>query len=199
MNSADRRARIVDAAAELFIAHGYAGVSMEDVVTAVGGSKSTLYRYFTDKTELFRAAVEGRIGRLSEPLRSFQPGGDVTATLRKFGRYLADIVLAPEAIALHRLVQSEAERIPGPGETFLEHAPAVGNAILGRYLAELCGQGVLELEDPVLAAGQLFQAMLGGLQMRMLMNPAAPPTRKEVERSIATAVEIFLNGAKTRT
>lgn len=186
-------------AAELFIAHGYAGVSMEDVITAVGGSKSTLYRYFPDKTELFRAAVESRIEELSRPLRTFHPSTkDVAATLKKYGRHFADIVLDPGAIALHRLVQSEAERIEGLGETFLERAPVAGNRILGGYLAELCEAGVLELADPVLAAGQLFQAMLGELQTRMLMNPTAPPSRAEVDRNLTTAITIFLDGARPR-
>ena len=195
-NSADRRARIAGAAAELFLARGYAGVTMEDVVTEVGGSKATLYRYFPDKTELFRAAVELRIGELSEPLRTFRPGHrDVAATLRKFGRHFADIVLNPAAIKLHRLIQSEAERIPGPGRIFLELGPATGNAILGSYLAQLCREGKLELADPVLSAGQLFHAMLGEFQTRMLMDPAARPSRREVDRAIATAVQTFLHGA----
>ena len=55
---------------------------------------------------------------------------------------------------------------------------------------------MLELADPVLAATQLFQAMLGALQMRMLMNPTAPPSHREVDRNIATAVAIFLDGAR---
>jgi len=36
------------------MADGYAGVSMDDVQSKVGGSKSTLYRHFADKMDLFK-------------------------------------------------------------------------------------------------------------------------------------------------
>lgn len=182
------------------MANGYAGVSMDDVLAAVGGSKSTLYRYFTDKTALFRSAVEMLIDERSAPLRSFHPSGtDVVETLKEFGRHFAAVVLEPGAIALHRLVTSEAERVAGLGQTFFDHGPVTGNAILGSYLRDLCEAGVIDLPDPVLAAGQLFQAMLGTLQMRMLMNAGERPTQAEVDESITTAVAIFLNGVRSHS
>jgi len=198
VDSQDRRSRILLAAAALFLEKGYAGVSMEDVLSEVGGSKSTLYRYFTDKTALFRAAVEMLIDERSRPLRTFQPGdSDAAETLREYGRHFADIVLAPGAIALHRLVTAEAERVPGLGQTFYEHGPAFGNALMGDYLRGLCEAGVIEVPDPMLASAQLYQAMLGALQMRLLINAPAP-SPAETELSIANAVETFLNGALPR-
>lgn len=200
VDSGDRRSRMLHAAAKLFIANGYAGVSMEDVLSAVGGSKSTLYRYFSDKTDLFKSAVEMMIDELSEPLRSFHPSGtDVAATLKDFGRHFAAMVLDPKAIALHRLVASEAERVAGLGQTFFEHGPAGGHAIMGSYLRGLCEEGVIDVPDPILAAAQLFQAMLGTLQMRLLMNTADAPTPDEVDASITSAVDTFLHGAQTNT
>ncbi len=196
----DRRNRMLRVAAQLFVTHGYAGVSMAEVGAVVGGSKSTLYRYFADKTELFRAAVQMKIDELSGPLRAFRPGtADVAATLEQFGHHFAAIVLDPEAIALHRLVESEAVRIAGIGQTFLENGPFDGIAIMGNYLRGLCEAGVIDVADPMLASGQLFQAMLGTLQMRLLMNADAGPTRAEVEASISQAVRTFLHGTSSRT
>jgi TetR/AcrR family transcriptional repressor of mexJK operon len=183
------------------MANGYAGVSMDDVQSGVGGSKATLYRYFTDKTDLFKSAVEMMIDQRSEPLRSFHPSDtdDVAETLKDFGRHFAAIVLDPGAIALHRLVTSEAERVTGLGQTFFEHGPTAGNAIMGSYLRTLCEMGVIDVADPILSASQLFQAMLGGLQMRMLMKADGRPTPEEIDSSISTAVDTFLNGAFPRT
>ena len=171
VDSEDRRARILRAAAALFIQHGYAGVSMDDVLAAVGGSKSTLYRYFADKVDLFRSSVEMMIDERSRPLKTFRPGdSDIAATLREFGHYFATIVLEPEAIALHRLVTSEAERVEGIGKTFFEHGPATGQAIMGSYLRDQRDAGVIDLPDPLLASAQLYEAMLGDLQRRLLVN-----------------------------
>lgn len=196
----ERRTRILLAAAELFTAAGYAGVSMDDVQSRVGGSKSTLYRHFADKTDLFRSAVEMMIDERNRPVLDFRPGeGDPQTTLTEFGRHFARIVLDPGAIAVHRLVVAEAERVPGLGQAFFEHGPQRGIAALGGHLRELAESGAIEVADPVLAAAQLYQAMLGSLQMRLLVNADASPTPDEVEASIASAVATFLAATRPRT
>jgi AcrR family transcriptional regulator len=192
-----RRARILREASALFMKNGYNGVSMGDVLAAVGGSKSTLYRYFTDKTDLFRSAVEMLIDERNQPLSSFHPSGtDPAETLREFGHHFAAIVLDPGAIELHRLVTAEADRVAGLGQAFYQHGPVVGHAILGSYLHTLSEAGVIAVPDPVLAAAQLYMAMLGSLQMRMLMNTTDKPTPAEIETSITTAVDTFLRGTQ---
>lgn len=199
MDSEDRRARILRAAAGLFMEYGYAGVSMDDVLAEVGGSKSTLYRYFADKTELFRSAVEMLIDGMSEPVRAFRPtSSDVGETLRELGRHFAALVLQPGAIALHRLVTAEAERVSGLGEVFFQHGPAAGDAVIARVLRSQVEAGALDVPDPDLAAAQLYQAMLGELQMRLLVNASARPTPEEIDASISTAVDTFLNGTRCR-
>jgi TetR/AcrR family transcriptional regulator, mexJK operon transcriptional repressor len=196
----DRRSRILRAAADLFMTHGYAGVSMDDVLAAVGGSKSTLYRYFTDKTDLFRSAVEMLIDGLSTPVRTFEPtSSDVTETLVELGRHFAALVLQPRAIALHRLVTAEAERVSGLGEVFFQHGPAAGDAVIARVLRSQIDAGVIAVRDVDMASAQLYQAMVGELQMRLLVNATVRPTPDEIERSISTAVDTFLNGALRRT
>ncbi len=50
-------ARIVDAARELFLEHGYSKVSASEIAEAVGISKKTLYREFTTKDDILRAVV----------------------------------------------------------------------------------------------------------------------------------------------
>jgi TetR/AcrR family transcriptional repressor of mexJK operon len=195
----DRRSRILRAAAALFLERGYGGVSMADVQAAVGGSKSTLYQHFAAKSDLFGSAVEMLIDDWSGPLRAFRPdAADIAGTLTDFGRDLADIVLAPEAIALHRLITAEAERVNGIGRTFVEYGPDRAHALLADYLRALCEAGALTLPDPVLAAAQLCNAMICGPQLRLLLH-AGPPTFDEVEAGISHAVTIFLHGALPRT
>ena len=196
----DRRTAILRAAGRLFIKDGFSGVTMEDLLAEVGGSKATLYRYFSDKTELFQLAVEALLDERSAPLRSFTPTDpDAASTLKALGEHFADLVLHPVAIALHRLVTAEAERVPGLGQAFFDHGPAVGQAILGNYLTELADAGVVRLADAHTAGAQLYQAMLGDLQMRLLTNSPSRPTPVEVKNSIAMAVDIFLNGTLPRS
>ncbi|WP_158890688.1 TetR/AcrR family transcriptional regulator [Amycolatopsis anabasis] len=51
------RERIVESAAELMFRRGVAGTSLDDIRAATGVSKSQLYHYFADKTELVHAVV----------------------------------------------------------------------------------------------------------------------------------------------
>jgi AcrR family transcriptional regulator len=51
------RTRIVEAARELFLEHGYSKVSASEIAGAVGISKKTLYREFATKEDILRAVV----------------------------------------------------------------------------------------------------------------------------------------------
>ena len=58
--SAERRRQIVDAAFELFAAHGYRGASLQDVADRVGLSQTGLLHYFPSKRELLIAVLAKR-------------------------------------------------------------------------------------------------------------------------------------------
>lgn len=182
------------------MAKGYAGASMDEVQSRVGGSKSTLYRHFADKLDLFRAAVEMMIDERNRPVLDFKPRpGDAQSTLTDFGRHFADLALAPDAIALHRLVVSEAERVPGLGQTFLDQALNRSIEALAAHLRDLHDARVIIVPNPLLAASQLYEAMLGSLQMRLLINAVPTPTPDEIDGSIAAAIATFLAAARPRS
>src|SRR6476619_5097403 len=52
-----RRERIVRAAAPLFLKKGYDNVSIDEIISVVGGSKATIYAWFGGKEGLFEAVV----------------------------------------------------------------------------------------------------------------------------------------------
>jgi TetR/AcrR family transcriptional regulator, transcriptional repressor for nem operon len=54
----ETRQRIVEAAADLIYARGAAGVSLDELRGATSTSKSQLYHYFHDKSDLVHAVVE---------------------------------------------------------------------------------------------------------------------------------------------
>jgi TetR/AcrR family transcriptional regulator, transcriptional repressor for nem operon len=56
------RQRILDATCDLVFERGVAGVSVDDVLEATGTSKSQLYHYFADRSDLIRSVV-GRQGQ----------------------------------------------------------------------------------------------------------------------------------------
>ncbi len=56
-----RPQELLAAALDLFVERGYASTRLEDVARRAGVSKGTLYLYFTNKEELFKAVVRENI------------------------------------------------------------------------------------------------------------------------------------------
>ena len=54
----NKKELILDAAAKMFARKGFAGTVMEDISTAAGVAKGTLYAYFPSKADLFFALFE---------------------------------------------------------------------------------------------------------------------------------------------
>jgi AcrR family transcriptional regulator len=71
------RARICEAARELFFRQGYAATTFEQIAVAVGARRTTLYSHFRDKAEILEAIAEdyhaglrALVGRLPGPVPS---------------------------------------------------------------------------------------------------------------------------------
>lgn len=60
----DRRAAILNAAQEVFAEYGFHRAKVETIAERASIAKGTIYLYFPSKTELLRALVEERMGRL---------------------------------------------------------------------------------------------------------------------------------------
>lgn len=70
-----RPQELLDAALALFVERGYAATRLDDVAARAGVSKGTLYLYFENKEELFKAVVRANLvsalaerGRLRGPV-----------------------------------------------------------------------------------------------------------------------------------
>ncbi len=67
--AAERRAAIMDAAMEEFVARGFAATRLDDIARRAGVAKGTIYLHFKDKEsmfeELIRTAIVPLVGRLA--------------------------------------------------------------------------------------------------------------------------------------
>jgi AcrR family transcriptional regulator len=60
------RARLLDAAAEVFARHGYERATIDEIARAAGLSKGSVYWNFASKEELFLALLDERVDRPAE-------------------------------------------------------------------------------------------------------------------------------------
>ena len=114
----DTRAAIVESAFRLFIARGYEGASMADLVTATGLSKGAVYHHFRDKGALYDAAIGHFFLRFfgtdEAPVPAADEGlGAVLDDLCVGYARLMDAVSAvvPDRIAYYRFVFSILPRV----------------------------------------------------------------------------------------
>jgi AcrR family transcriptional regulator len=82
----ETRDKILDAARELFIAEGYAGVSMRRVAEKIEYSPTAIYVHFADKEELFRELCHQDYARLAEVFQSSAVSSDPLERLREVGK-----------------------------------------------------------------------------------------------------------------
>ena len=92
---AERSDAILHAAARLFAARGYSGVSLEDLGAAVGVSGPAVYRHFENKQALLGAILVGVSQRLRAGGRAVvEAGGAPEEQLRAIIAYHVDFALA---------------------------------------------------------------------------------------------------------
>jgi AcrR family transcriptional regulator len=90
-----RRAQLLDAARETFVAQGYHAAAMDDIAERAGVSKPVLYQHFPSKLDLYVALLDQTCDTVVEAVRDALNSTDdnkqrVTATIEVFYAYVAD-------------------------------------------------------------------------------------------------------------
>jgi AcrR family transcriptional regulator len=88
VTSAETRARLLRAAADVFAAHGYDGTRVADIAAAAGVSNSALYAHFGSKAELLVASLRAHGERVLADLLAADPARPVADLLLQAGRGL---------------------------------------------------------------------------------------------------------------
>ena len=195
--SASKRRAIVDAATTLFLRNGYRGTSMDEIAALAAVSKQTVYKHFADKERLFSEIVTGTVGEISDPVHAavleLEDSGDVEADLRGLASALLRLVMQPRILQLRRLVIGEAGRFPELGRVFYEQGPGRTIAALATVFERLAERGVLQLDDPHVAAAHFnWLVMSSPLNRAMLLGEDRPPARAELDRYADAGVRAFL-------
>lgn len=89
-----RRRQLLDAAQQVFVAHGFHGASMDEIAEVAEVSKPVLYQHFPGKRELYLALLDAHMHEFSTLLqRAIDSTRDnkmrVSATIRAYYEYIA--------------------------------------------------------------------------------------------------------------
>jgi TetR/AcrR family transcriptional regulator, mexJK operon transcriptional repressor len=115
---------ILAAAKRAFLAAGFGAVSMDTIAREAGVSKATVYAHFGSKEELFGAVIERECEQYFDRFSAGElDTRDVRASLMILGRRFLELILSPDAIALHRIIVGEVTRFPMLGEVVWRAGP----------------------------------------------------------------------------
>lgn len=191
-DSAKRR-QIVEGARSVFLAHGFDAASMGEIAKVAGVSKGTLYVYFKDKDELFKAIVERECLIQAEGIFDFDTANpDVAGTLTRTGVAYVHALCAPSRQAPLRAVIAIADRMPNIGRTFYETGPAIGLGKMRAYLEAQVAAGRLEIPDCEIAAAQFIEMCQALLFKPVLFNFAPTPPLERIQYVVNMAVRTFM-------
>jgi AcrR family transcriptional regulator len=104
--------RILDAAAHVFLEHGFRGASVDEIAEAACAGKPSIYARFPSKQALFTAVVERLVRRNTNFEAISCAGGSTEERLRALASVILARVLTPETIGLIRVAVAEARRFP---------------------------------------------------------------------------------------
>ncbi len=121
-----RHEQILAAAFEVFAAHGYEAARIDDVARQAGIAKGTIYLYFRDKEQLFRAMVRSLVQRRFDAIAgSFQ--GTAEQLLRELlSRMYSQVVRNEKVRSILRLLIAEGGRFPQLTEIYHREIIAPG-------------------------------------------------------------------------
>jgi TetR/AcrR family transcriptional repressor of mexJK operon len=194
---------ILQAARTVFLRNGYLGTSVDEIAALAAVSKQTVYKHFADKERLFTEIVISTVNEASDQVSnevfSVQDTGDVEADLRDLARRQLALVIQPRILQLRRLVIGEVARFPELGQAFYDQGPGRTIAALAATFERLAERGLLQLDDPFLAAAHFNWLIMSiPLNRAMLLGDDEPPAPADLDRYADTGVRVFLAAYGTR-
>jgi TetR/AcrR family transcriptional regulator, mexJK operon transcriptional repressor len=185
----ENRERVLRAATDSFLAHGY-GSSVDEIARRAGVAKQTVYSHFPSKDALFKAVANG----LAHSVLVELEGGDPRAALMRFALAYRERALGPQGIATFRTVLPEVPRFKAIARSMYANTMGAMVERLAQYLAMAMKDGRLRRDDPELAA-EMFLSMLAGVDRVKRLFCVVNGIDND-ERRTARIVDTFLRAYK---
>jgi AcrR family transcriptional regulator len=193
-----RKGEVLDTALEVFLERGYELATVDQIATAAGASKRTLYAHYDDKTALFKAAVQRAIERYAVEAEKLMviESDDLEETLTSLARMRLGHVMSPVGQRLQRIINAEAYRFPEIFGSAYEQGTKPLVDFLAGVLQRHAAAGSLDIDDPERTA-RVFLSMVVGGPARAIASGRIIG-KDEIEERVRFSVRLFLKGALTR-
>jgi AcrR family transcriptional regulator len=181
--AAETRRRVLAAAHELFVSHGYVATTVDDIAAAAGVSRPTVFVSVGGKPELLKQLRDVVLAGDDEPIamprrKMFQEvwdAPDAASALRLFARNMRAIYL--RAADVEHVLQSAAHVDPEL-RPLAEQAHVQRRYGCGLLVASLRGKGALRAGLSERAAGDVVFALASPDTFRLLVRQSGWSPRR---------------------
>jgi AcrR family transcriptional regulator len=190
-----RPQELLAAALDLFVERGFASTRLEDVAKRAGVSKGTLYLYFENKEDLFKAVVRNSIVPVI---------GEAEVSIAAFNGHSADLLRnvihswwqrigATKASGIVKLVMAEAGNFPELAQFYQDEVITRGTNMIRSMLERAIERGEFRPINVVQMAQVLVAPMLTLITWK---HSVAPCDRGELDPSafLNTFLDMVLYG-----
>jgi TetR/AcrR family transcriptional repressor of mexJK operon len=186
------RERILDAASDVFLECGFEQTSTAEIARRARISKRELYSHFADKRSLLAAVItELQTSIQSQMDVRWSSSEDMQTVLRKSAVAIFDFILSERFGKLVRIVAAESYHDPAVARQFFELGPLAGRKATARYLKAKMEEGKLRKADPIKAADDFLDLVVGAQVMTAVILGQVDPAARKRDH-IRHSVGVFL-------
>jgi AcrR family transcriptional regulator len=176
---------VISAAMKVFWRHGYSASSIDELSTAMGLSRSSIYKRFGDKDGLFQEVLSTYAERVSKRMSAVQAGTKREQLEALFHEFLpCDGKTARPAGCMLARSCTEMADLPPASQAVAREGLMSQRAILSRILCEAVASGELASSSDIDGLSWHF---LGVLHATMNL-PQAGATSGELRRAVELAM-----------
>jgi AcrR family transcriptional regulator len=169
----DRPREICAAALELFAEKGFAAAKLDEIAKRAGVSKGTLYLYFKDKEQLFRAVVRNTVAPNVEMLRTslVQTGLPFAELIRLFMSKFVDVTERVPVGSVAKMVISESRNFPELAKVWHDEVVFKALGTVTALIEMAQAKGEVRAGEARLHAFTLMGPMMMGILYRETLEP----------------------------
>jgi AcrR family transcriptional regulator len=176
--------RVLEGARNAFCRQGISGASMDEIATAVGVTKHTIYRRYPSKAALLEAVVERDLSRFEAEMRSVPGSGtaasDPIMALKGVARRFFQSCITPEDVAFVSFLHAEGAFSDDMRRKLGEWGK-VANAPLRERIEQAQAAGCIRPGDPAKICEVLVDLIDGGARRADLATGNAHVSNERFE------------------
>jgi AcrR family transcriptional regulator len=191
-----KRQEIIKAASEVFKEFGFERASMSKICAKLGGSKTTLYNYFSSKEELFVEVVSisnaDEFNFVHEIIENDNEINDIHGRLYIFGKRFLSFLYSPKLIKLRRLTINQSG-ITDLGKITYNNRILKSRNILSKYLDRAIDAKKIKRTDTIIASKHLYSLLESELMYQFLFQIDVKFSNEEMDEMAIRAIDVFMS------